>query len=101
MAVLHAINDEQNLKKMGGLINIIPFTYTMILIGSLSLMALPFLTGFYSKDVRGAGQFTVISEEIEHFSNMFTTLELGERENLNLNRASLVIKIQFLNLLGD
>ena len=36
---------------MGGLINILPFTSTMILIGSLSLMALPFLTGYYSKDV--------------------------------------------------
>ncbi len=35
---------------MGGLVNILPFTYTMILIGSLSLMALPFLTGYYSKD---------------------------------------------------
>jgi len=47
---------------MGGLVNILPFTYTMILIGSLSLMALPFLTGYYSKDVIlevAYGQFLV------------------------------------------
>ena len=36
---------------MGGLIRSIPFTYTMIVIGSLSLMGFPYLTGFYSKDL--------------------------------------------------
>ena len=51
MAVLHAINDEQNTSKMGGLIHMLPFTYTVMLTGSLSLMALPFLTGYYSKDL--------------------------------------------------
>ena len=39
------------MRKMGGLIQSIPFTYTMILIGSLSLMGFPYLTGFYSKDL--------------------------------------------------
>ena len=50
-SIIHALHDEQDLRKMEGLVKFLPFTYTMILIGSLSLMALPFLTGFYSKDV--------------------------------------------------
>jgi len=50
-AVLHATYDQQDQRKLGGLIGFLPFAYTSILIGSLSLMALPFITGFYSKDL--------------------------------------------------
>ena len=50
-SVIHAVSDEQDMRKMGGLIKTIPFTYTMILIGSLSLIGFPYLTGFYSKDL--------------------------------------------------
>ena len=50
-SVIHAVRDEQDMRKMGGLINPLFFTYVMVLIGSLSLMGFPYLTGFYSKDL--------------------------------------------------
>ena len=50
-AVIHAIADQQDIRRLGGLINFLPFTYTAIIIGSLSLIAFPFLTGIYSKDL--------------------------------------------------
>jgi NADH-ubiquinone oxidoreductase chain 5 len=49
-AVIHAVADNQDLRKYGGLISFLPLTYTVILIASLSLVAFPFMTGFYSKD---------------------------------------------------
>src|ERR1700693_1524008 len=50
-AVIHSFADEQDVRKMGGLIKFLPFTYTAMLVGSLSLLATPWLTGFYSKDL--------------------------------------------------
>ena len=50
-SVIHALSDEQDLRKGGSLLSVIPITFVCMLVDSLSLMGLPFLTGFYSKDL--------------------------------------------------
>lgn len=49
-SIISILLDEQDYRKMGGLVYKIPFTYLSIFIGSMAIIGFPFLTGFYSKD---------------------------------------------------
>lgn len=79
-AVIHAVADNQDFRKYGGLIAFLPLTYSVMLIASLSLVAFPFMTGFYSKDLileSAYGQFcfsSLVVYFIATIGAMFTTL---------------------------
>jgi NADH-ubiquinone oxidoreductase chain 5 len=79
-AVIHAVADNQDFRKYGGLISYLPLTYSVMLIASLSLVAIPFMTGFYSKDLILESAFgkydysSIIVYFIATIGAMFTTL---------------------------
>jgi NADH-ubiquinone oxidoreductase chain 5 len=79
-AVIHAVADNQDFRKYGGLKKYLPLSYSIMLIASLSLVAFPFMTGFYSKDFileSAYGQYSlssIIVYFIATIGAMFTTL---------------------------
>jgi len=79
-AVIHAVADNQDFRKYGGLLSYLPLTYSVMLIASLSLVAFPFMTGFYSKDFIIESAFgkyfisSIIVYYIAVIAAMFTTL---------------------------
>ena len=79
-SVIHAVADNQDFRKYGGLRAYLPLTYSVMLIASLSLVAFPFMTGFYSKDFIlefAYGEFCfsgIVVYCIATIGAMFTTL---------------------------
>ena len=88
-SVIHSFNDEQDINKMGGVKKILPYTYILMIIGTLALTGFPFLSGFYSKDAiiefaylkgdylgyfaAGAGVFTALLTSIYSWRLIFKT----------------------------
>ncbi|MBW4025144.1 MAG: NADH-quinone oxidoreductase subunit L [Proteobacteria bacterium] len=82
-SVIHAMSGEQDMRKMGGLARLIPYTYVMMWIGGLALAGIPPLSGFFSKDAiidasfygRGGG-YACICVELATYLTAFYTWRL-------------------------
>ena len=83
--IIHSLNDEQDIRRMGGLIRFLPFTYSVLLIGTIALLGLPWLSGFYSKDLilelayskyQFSGLFSFILGTVTAFLTAFYSVRL-------------------------
>ena len=98
-SVIHAFKDEQNINNMGGIWKKLPYTYGLMVIGTLALTGFPFLSGFYSKDAiiefaylrgntsgyyaAGIGILTAFLTSIYSWRLIFKTFH-GEYNNKNI-----------------
>ena len=98
-SVIHAFKDEQNINNMGGVWKKLPYTYSLMIIGTLALTGFPFLSGFYSKDAiiefaylrgnttgyyaAGIGIFTAFLTSIYSWRLIFKTFH-GEYNNKSI-----------------
>ncbi|MDA9759033.1 NADH-quinone oxidoreductase subunit L [Candidatus Pelagibacter sp.] len=95
-SIIHAFKDEQNINNMGGVWKKLPYTYSLMIVGTLALTGFPFLSGFYSKDAiiefaylrgntagyyaAGIGIFTAFLTSIYSWRLIFKTFH-GEYNN--------------------
>jgi len=102
-SVIHAMADEQDIRKIGGLIKILPITYTVIVVGSLALIGFPFLTGFYSKDVileLAGGSFTIEGRFVHligTFAAFFTAFYSIRLVSFTFTRAPNGLQINYMH----
>jgi NADH-quinone oxidoreductase subunit L len=98
-SVIHAFKDEQNINNMGGVWKKLPYTYALMIIGTLALTGFPFLSGYYSKDAiiefaylrgnttgyyaAGVGIFTAFLTSIYSWRLIFKTFH-GEYNNKDI-----------------
>ena len=98
-SVIHAFKDEQNINNMGAVWKKLPYTYVLMIIGTLALTGFPFLSGFYSKDAiiefaylkgntvgyyaAGVGVFTAFLTAIYSWRLIFKTFH-GEYNNKSI-----------------
>jgi len=103
-SVIHSFKDEQNINLMGGVWKKIPYTWVLMIIGTLALTGFPFLSGFYSKDAiiefaylrgntagyfaAGIGIFTALLTSIYSWRLLFKTFH-GNYNNKKLNISSM------------
>ena len=103
-SVIHSFKDEQDINLMGGVWKKLPYTYALMIIGTLALTGFPFLSGFYSKDaiiefayLRGnsvgmyaayVGIFTAFLTSIYSWRLIFKTFH-GSYNNFNVKIESM------------
>ena len=103
-SVIHSFKDEQDIRNMGGVWKKLPYTWTLMIIGTLALTGFPFLSGYYSKDaiiefayLRGnlfgisaayIGIFTALLTALYSWRLIFKTFH-GSYENKNLKIESI------------
>jgi NADH-quinone oxidoreductase subunit L len=103
-SVIHSFKDEQNINLMGGVWKKLPYTWVLMIIGTLALTGFPFLSGFYSKDAiiefaylrgntagyfaAGIGIFTALLTSIYSWRLLFKTFH-GNYNNKKLNISSM------------
>ena len=103
-SVIHSFKNEQNINAMGGVWKKLPYTWTLMVIGTLALTGFPFLSGFYSKDAiiefaylsgsstgyfaAGIGIFTAFLTSIYSWRLLFKTFH-GNYNNKSIDRSSM------------